>query len=86
MKKEDIKRFQFRQPFSPFELKLSDGRSFTIEHPEFLMHSPRANSVLLANEEDDRWILIDLRHILSVTSDEPPRDEAAKDKLGLDDV
>lgn len=68
MTKDDIKRYQFRKPFMPFRLHLSDGRVFEIDHPEFLMHSRRSQSVLLADNQD-KWRLIDLHHVLSVESD-----------------
>jgi hypothetical protein len=84
MTKDDIKRYQFARPFKSFSLHLSDGRSFRIDHPEFLMHSPRSQSILLADMED-KWRLIDLRHVMSVEADQPPDDEKTRDKLGLDD-
>lgn len=84
MTKDDIKRYQFAKPFKPFKLRLSDGREHVVDHPEFLIHSRTSNSVMFITQED-RWELIDLRHLLSVSSDGPPADERERDKLGLDD-
>jgi hypothetical protein len=34
-----------RQPFRPFKLVLADGRSFTIEHPEFAAMNPNGREI-----------------------------------------
>ncbi len=34
-----------KQPFRPFRLILADGRSFTIDHPEFAAMDPRGREV-----------------------------------------
>ena len=85
MTKDDIKRFQFRQPFEPFDLVLSDGRSFRVSHPEFLLHSPRSQSITVADERDGKFRLLDLRHVIRVESDVEPGEEPPRDKLGLAD-
>jgi hypothetical protein len=47
---------QFRQaltkvPFRPFQMVLADGRSFTIEHPEFAAMDPRGREVTFYQED-----------------------------------
>ena len=40
-----------KQPFRPFRIILSDGRSFTIEHPEFVAMDPRGREVTFYEED-----------------------------------
>ena len=39
-----------KQPFRPFRIILADGRSFTIEHPEFVAMDPRGREVTFYEE------------------------------------
>ena len=40
-----------KQPFRPFRIILADGRSFTIEHPEFAAMDPRGREVTFYEED-----------------------------------
>jgi hypothetical protein len=40
-----------RQPFRPFRIILADGRSFTIDHPEFAAMDPRGRQVTFYEED-----------------------------------
>jgi hypothetical protein len=64
---EKLKEFHERRPFEPFDIFLADGRSFHVDHPEFLMQS-RAGRTLTITLPDDRAVAIDL---LLVTTLEP---------------
>ena len=65
MKPDDLIAFHDQRPFRPFAIHLSDGRSFRVEHPEFLSRSPDATTLLywfdLARREE-----IDITHVTSV--------------------
>ena len=37
---EHVRRFVHKQPFEPFTIRLSDGRSMRVRHPEFIATSP----------------------------------------------
>ena len=45
MRPEDLLRALHVQPFAPFRLHLTDGRSFEVSHPEFLMVTQRVAHV-----------------------------------------
>ena len=40
-------------PFVPFEIHLSDGRSFVIEHPEFMALTSDYKTLLLSMDPDE---------------------------------
>jgi hypothetical protein len=50
MKPEEIKNFRDAQPFVPFRLCLSDGKTYDIPHPEFLMVTKTILCVGLSDE------------------------------------
>jgi hypothetical protein len=59
---EKIKEFHEFRPFKPFDIKMSDGRVYTIDHPEFLMQS-RSRKYVIYTTEDDRKVILVASHI-----------------------
>jgi hypothetical protein len=54
-----------RAPFTPFTVRLVDGRSFTIDHPDFISvpRNPHGRDLVI---HDERANLIDLLLVVSV--------------------
>ena len=51
---EELRKLMHAAPFHPFHIKTTDGDTFTITHPDFIMISPRGDmAVLYAREERD---------------------------------
>jgi hypothetical protein len=46
-------------PFRPFTIRMADGRSFLIPHPDFLFINPSGRTVIVAHQ-DDSYNIIDL--------------------------
>jgi len=66
MRGSDIKEFLKRQPFVPFDIKTDDARVYLVDHPEFI-HLSRDGKVLYYNTlEDDRLMVVDVSHIVSI--------------------
>ena len=73
---EAIREALHAQPFRPFDLKLVDGRHFTITHPEFIAFPPlqRLRDIIVFTTEADsepgayRTRRIDLGLIVEVTN------------------
>ena len=40
-----------KRPFQPFRIILADGRSYTIQHPEFAAMDPRGREVTFYEED-----------------------------------
>ena len=53
------------QPFQPFDIKTSDGRVYTLGHPEYLSLSHQGNVVYYVTD-DDRLITIAMSQIVSL--------------------
>jgi hypothetical protein len=64
---EQLRAFHQARPFQPFDIYLADGRSLSVEHPEFLVIPPtgRTIGVGLANG------VIEIVDVLLVTSLKP---------------
>ncbi len=72
MEAEEIRNLLIAQPFKPFEVHLSDNRSFVIEHPDFLMFTKDRSTIYIAldPDEDNNFRTserIDLDHVVSVS-------------------
>jgi hypothetical protein len=57
------------QPFRPFTIRMADGRSFAVEHPDFVALSPTGRTVIVF-QRDDSYSVLDLLMMseLDVTS------------------
>lgn len=52
-----------RQPFEPFTIRLADGRSLPVPHPEFVAIAPRR---IIVVAEDSSWSVIEPLLIVSL--------------------
>jgi hypothetical protein len=46
-------------PFRPFTIRLADGRSFLVKHPDFLSRSPSGRTIIV-HHDDDAYSVLDL--------------------------
>ena len=46
-------------PFRPFTIRLADGRSFLVKHPDFLSRSPSGRTIIV-HQDDDSYSVLDL--------------------------
>ena len=65
MSDDRVKEFLRAQPFRAFDIRVSDGRVYTVDHPDFLSRS-RDGTFVTYTTEDNRVIIIDLAHMTSL--------------------
>ena len=71
MRPDDIREFVRRQPFEPFRITLTDGRTFDVVHPDLAMVGRGTVAVGLPRPGDvdpiyDRLVTMSLLHIMQV--------------------
>ena len=76
MQRGDILDVLHRRPFRPFQLTLTDGRTYDIRHPELVLVGASAIFVGFPTPETDeavfeRFALLDLSHVMQITPLEP---------------
>jgi len=69
MRSQDVREFLRAQPFQPFRLTLTDGRTYDVRHPELAMvgRSIMAVGVPSVGEDEpifDRLVTVSLPHII----------------------
>ena len=64
MNADTIREWVARQPFEPFELRLSNGETYQIRHPELVAISK--TKAAIADPETDRFTHISLVHVNSI--------------------
>ena len=47
------------QPFRPFTIRMADGRTFDVPHPDFVAQSPSGRTAIVF-QPDDSYSLLDL--------------------------
>ena len=60
-----IREARRRQPFQPFDIRTSDGRVYSVEHPEFLKLYHKVRAVNYTTD-DDRDIVIAAAQIVTI--------------------
>jgi hypothetical protein len=48
-----------QQPFRPFTIRMVDGRSFEVAHPDFVAQSPSGRTVIVV-QPDESYSVLDL--------------------------
>jgi hypothetical protein len=71
MRPEDMREFVRRQPFQPFRITLTDGRTYDVVHPDLAMVGRGTVAVGLPRPGDadpiyDRLVTMSLLHIMQV--------------------
>jgi hypothetical protein len=74
---EQLRNVHDAVPFRPFTVHVGDGRSFRVEHPEFLSRSPSGRTIVV-HLPDESFSVLDM---LLVTELEvhPPRPSSSRE-------
>ena len=61
---EELRKHHQQRPFHAFDVCLADGRTFPVEHPEFLAQSPLGRTIVVGLDDGTSEII----DLLLVTS------------------
>ena len=64
MNADTIREFVRRQPFEPFVIRLSNGETHEVRHPECLLVTK--TKVIVYYQDDDRTVHLSLIHVNAV--------------------
>ena len=73
-----VREVLHKEPFEPVILRLADGRSLRVPHPDFVALTPRR---VIVGAEDDSWSVIEPLLIVSIDS-WPPKKGNGNGKTG----
>jgi hypothetical protein len=59
MTTEQFKTTLHLQPFRPFTIRMADGRTFPVSHPDFVAQSPSGRTVIVF-QPDESYSVLDL--------------------------
>ena len=59
MTTEQFKTTLHLQPFRPFTIRMADGRTFPVVHPDFVAQSPSGRTVIVF-QADESYSILDL--------------------------
>jgi hypothetical protein len=66
MKGKQLLEFIQRRPFVPFEIHVSDGRVYPVDHPEFIAINRDHSVLVYFTPEDDRTLWTDVPNIVTL--------------------
>ena len=70
---EQLRQMHMARPFQPFDINLTDSRTLTVEHPEFLAQSPTGRTIAVGHP-DGTLEIVDLLLVVSLK----PRSNGAR--------
>jgi hypothetical protein len=79
MTAEQLRNVHGAKPFRPFTVHMGDGRSFRVDHPEFLSRSPSGRTMIV-HQPDDSFSVLDMLLVTELEVHPPvqsSRDDAA---------
>ena len=53
-------------PFLPFDIRTFDGRVYSVDAPQFLARSREGDVITYYTPEDDRAVMIHVKHIVAI--------------------
>jgi hypothetical protein len=59
MTTDQFKAMLHLQPFKPFTIRMADGRTFQVSHPDFVAQSPSGRTVIVF-QPDESYSVLDL--------------------------
>jgi hypothetical protein len=62
----ELRKFMHAAPFVPFRIKTTDGDTFTVDHSDFVMISPRGDTAGLYAREEEGHRVLNLRQVVSM--------------------
>ena len=62
----ELRKLMHSVPFAPFRIKTTDGDTFTVDHPDFVMISRRGDMAILYPKGDDGHQMLNLRQVVSM--------------------
>ena len=63
-----IREALHKEPFEPFAIRLADGRSLPVPHPDFVALTPRR---VIVGAADDSWAVVEPLLIVSLDYESP---------------
>ena len=63
---EELRRLMHAAPFLPIRIRTTDGDTFTVAHPDFIMISPRGDMAIFYPKEEPGHHVVNLRQIVSM--------------------
>ena len=72
---KELRHFMHAAPFVPFHIKTTDGDTFTVDHPDFVMISPRGDMAGIYARGEEAHRVLNLRQVVSL---EPVRNGSKK--------
>ena len=70
---ERLKNVHSARLFRPFTIHMGDGRSFRVDHPEFLSRSPSGRTIVV-HQPDESFSVLDLLLVTEIEVHPPTQD------------
>ncbi len=68
---EDMRIAREANPFRPFTLRLADGRSFYVQHRDYISMAPNGRRTVIVYGDNDAYSVLDLLLVTELSVDPP---------------
>ena len=63
---DELRKIVHATPFQPFKLRLADGRTISVPHPDFIAMGGQGRTVIVTTQDETLWNLVDLLLVTDV--------------------
>jgi hypothetical protein len=63
---KELKEAKDKKPFEPFFIRMADGQSYEIKHPDAVAWDPGNTRIAICGLEGGRWEIVDIRLVTSL--------------------
>lgn len=67
---DQVREAMHAAPFRPFKVYLTDGRSYVVQHPDFIALSPNPREMTIHDEQGPHYI--DMRAVVEISQPSVP--------------
>jgi hypothetical protein len=79
MTAEQLRAMRTATPFRPFTIHLADGRSYTIQHRDFVSQSPGGRTIIVYHS-DESFSIVDLYLVTELQVIQAPADASGTEQ------
>jgi hypothetical protein len=68
MNPDQLEKMRVERPFQPFTIHISDGASYPIPSPEYIMRTRSGRSIAVLSGDGETFAILDMIHVTRITT------------------
>jgi hypothetical protein len=70
MNPDQLEKLRTARPFVPFTIHVSDGATYRVPSPEYILRTKSGRSISLLTDDNETFVIVDMIHVTRITTGE----------------